>query len=91
MRTLKNVHTSYAYSAEKIKVKMEEESRNNTFRDGILGLLTYALKMFLSENIPHIRNDNTNSQILYHLSHSLTLRQWERFIFFCTSREISHS
>jgi hypothetical protein len=69
------MHTLSPYSAENIKVKMEEESRNNTFRDGILGLLTYTNKMFLSENVPQIRNININSQILYHLSHSLTLKK----------------
>jgi hypothetical protein len=33
---LSKMHTLSPYSAEKIKVKMEQESRNNTFRVGML-------------------------------------------------------
>lgn len=62
MITLKDAHTPSKDSIEKIKGK-REKSRKNILKDAILGLLIFAIKMFLLENKSQTMNNNINSQI----------------------------
>jgi hypothetical protein len=78
MWTLKNSHTPSKDSIEQIKAK-SEQSRNNTFQDAILGLLMFAIKMFLLENKSKTMNNNivgtTHSDLWALANHRLGTRQ----------------